>query len=243
MPEPGAAPTATLVEVLDEHAAEVAGALDLIARTFERSERHALDELRSELEEKRRRLVPRNRPHLLAAVADGQVVGAIYGVYLAGPNCGFVAYVAVDPGHRGGGLARRLRAELSRCFRRDAVETGQEELAWIAGEVRRASPWLTRLVRDRGAIPLDFTYYHPGIGPGDDAEPYTLYLEPISETRRELPVLFVRRIAFAIFRVAYRVRYPLLRPNFRAMLEELEGRTLIGPHPEVMSRAEAREPE
>jgi GNAT superfamily N-acetyltransferase len=236
MPESGRRP-ARIAELSDERSAEAAAALALIERTFAARDRHAPQELRSELEEKRLELVPRNRPHLFAALADGEVVGAIYGVYMAGPNCGFVAYVAVEPEHRGGGVARRLRAELAERFRGDARAVGHDELGWVVGEVKRSSPWLTELVRRRGAIPLDLEYFHPGMAPGDGREPYSLYLEPVGDIRRELPVLLVQRIIFAVYRVAYRVRHPLMRPGFRAMVEALDGRAVVGPHREVIERA------
>jgi hypothetical protein len=165
------------------------------------------------------------------------VVGAAYGIYLAGPNCGFVAYVAVHPDQRGGGIARELRAQLSASFRADAIADGNEELAWIVGEVRRSSPWLEQLVRTRGAIPLDFDYFHPGMSPGGDHEPYTLYLEPMGDTRQALPVLLVRRVVYQVYRIAYRVRHPLMRTNFRRMMDELEGRDEVGPSADVLARA------
>lgn len=240
MPEPlGLQDGARVVEVQDERSPVCEAALELIRSTFSVRDRHPSEELRSELEEKRRDLVPRNRPHLLALLLEGRVVGAAYGVYLAGPNCGFVAYVAVDPECRGGGFARRLRSQLARCFRADAAAAGHQGLAWIAGEVRRSSPWLEQLVRRRGAIPLDFTYYHPGMDPGGDHEPYVLYLEPMGDTRRALPVALVRRMVYQVYRLAYRVRHPLMRPNFRRMMEELEGRTEVGPNEEVLARAHA----
>jgi ribosomal protein S18 acetylase RimI-like enzyme len=235
MPETGR--PVRITELLDERSADAAAALALIERTFAPRDRHAPQELRSELEEKRLELVPRNRPHLFGALVDGVVVGSIYGAYMAGPNCGFVAYVAVDPDHRGGGIARQLRAELAERFRGNARAVGHDELGWVVGEVRRSSPWLTELVRRRGAIPLDLEYFHPGMSPGDGREPYSLYLEPVGDIRRELPVLLVQRIIFAVYRVAYRVRHPLTRPGFRAMIEELDGRAVVGPHREVVERA------
>jgi GNAT superfamily N-acetyltransferase len=238
MPEPPAGrDAARIVEVEDERSDECRGAIELIEETFRPVDRHAPGELLSELEEKRRQLVPRNRPHLLAAVLEERVVGAAYGVYLAGPNCGFVAYVAVHPQARGGGIARRLRARLAECFRADAAADGHQGLAWIVGEVRRSSAWLEQLVRRRGAIPLDFTYYHPGMFPGGGQEPYTLYLEPQGDSRRSLPVLLVRRIVYQVYRIAYRVRHPLTRPGFRSMMDELEGREEVGANQEVMARA------
>jgi hypothetical protein len=100
----------------------------------------------------------------------------------------------------------------------------------VLGEVRATSPWLRRLVRTRGAIPFDLDYYHPGMAPGDvGALPA---LSPARRRfRRELPVVLARRILYAIYRRAYRVRYPLQRPSFVAMIDQLDGRETVGVHP------------
>ena len=51
------------------------------------------------------------------------------------------------------------------------------------------------------------------------------------------PELEVRQMLYAIYRRAYRVRYPLERENFRAMLDEISSRETIGAHPDVVQRA------
>src|SRR5690606_13952474 len=132
---------------------------------------------------------------------------------------------------RGRGVGRLLRAELVARTRADAQRSGQADLNWVLGEVRAANPWLRQLVRKRGAIPFDLTYYHPGMAPGTDAPPYVLYRQPVADGREELPAELVRQIIYAIYRRAYRVRYPLQHPGFVAMLRELENRAIVGAHP------------
>jgi GNAT superfamily N-acetyltransferase len=214
-------PTYRITEVLDERAPEATAALELIRASFTGRDRQSMDELRSELEEKRRGLLSAYDYHLVVALDEGDAVaGAVAGAYLEGVNAGFVLYLAVAEPHRGRGLGRRLRTELVRLLRENAQEEGHPDLSWVLGEVRSDSPWLDRLLRG-GALTFDFDYYHPGMSPGDGTPRYTLYREPVADRRARLPRPLVRRILYSIYRRAYRVRYPLERPGFRAMLAEV----------------------
>jgi len=234
MPEHGQARRSrvAIVQIADEREALAEAALDLIAESFPSHERQPLSELRSEIEEKRRRLLQPYDFHLFAAVEHGtNVLAMAAGAYLAGINAGFVSYLAVRQDARRGGVGRRVRAALVEAFREDARRTGHEDLNWVLGEVRTDGHWLSSLVRNRGAIVFDLNYYHPGMLL-ESAPPYALYREPIGDHRRELPADEVRRIIYAVWRRGYRVRYPLERTTFQAMLEELEGREVVRMHPE-----------
>jgi GNAT superfamily N-acetyltransferase len=222
-----------IVEVLDERDPLAAAALSLIEETFAPADRQPLHEMLAEVAERRHGLFSNYNYHLLTAVfADDPVpAGSIVGVYLGGVNAGFVMYLAVRREYRGRRIARLLRPRLIEAFRADARQTGFDDLGWVLGEVRARSPWLRRLIRTRGAIPFDFDYYHPGMTPGT-GEPYILYRQPVSDTRRELPVALTRRIIYAIYRRAYRVRYPLQRPGFSAMLAQLQQKHTVGVHPD-----------
>jgi GNAT superfamily N-acetyltransferase len=223
-----------IVEIVDERDPLAEGALELIAEAFPPHERQPLAELRSEIEEKRRELLLPFDFHLFAGVDesdDERVVAAGSGAYLAGINAGFISYLAVREGVRGQGVGQEVRVALVEAFREDARRTGRDDLAWVLGEVRTDGHWLESLIRNRGAIPFDLTYYHPGMvlegGP-----PYALYREPIGDPRRELPLAEVRRVLYAVWRRGYRVRYPLERATFQAMLAELEERERVGLPPE-----------
>jgi GNAT superfamily N-acetyltransferase len=212
-----------VVELSDERDRRADEALQLIRQSFDRRDRQSLDELRSELEEKRRNLLSAYDYHLIVAVdGEDRVGGAVAGAYLEGVNAGFIMYLAVRPEHRGQGIASRIRAELVEAFRTNARDAGNEDLNWVLGEVRSDSPWLARLLH-RGAILFDFDYYHPGMAPGDGTPRFNLYREPILDSRPVLPRSVTRRILYSIYRRAYRVRYPLERPGFCAMLEALGG--------------------
>jgi GNAT superfamily N-acetyltransferase len=225
-------PDIEIVEVDDERIPLADEAIALFERTFDRRDRHAVDELRSEIAEKRLELLPPFDFHLLVAHAEGHVSGAIMGCYMAGANAGFVNYLAVPESMRGMGVGRLLRPRLVELFKGDALRHSDTQLAWVIGEVRLDNPWMRRLVRNRGAIPFDLTYYHPGMRPSSNAPPYVLYRQPFADRRVELPTSFVRRILYTVYRRAYRVRYPLEHEGFRNMLSQLEGREVIGAHPD-----------
>lgn len=233
---PDAAPP-RLVEVLDERDAIAERALGLIERAFPPRERQPIAQIAMEIAEKRLGLLTSYDFHLIAAVSDGdEVMAVVSGVYLGGVNTGFVTYLAVDRAHRARRVGRGLRTALIDAFRRDARALEWPDLAAVVGEVRLDSPWLQRLVRDRAVLPLDLTYFHPGEDPSSPDAEWILYRQPVADERSELPVGEVRQLLYAIWRRAYRVRWPLERVGFQAMLSELAGRTHVGPHAAVPSR-------
>jgi GNAT superfamily N-acetyltransferase len=208
----------------DESSPLTEGALALIESTFDRPERQGIAQLRSEVEEKRLGLLYSYDFHLFGvADAEDHVLGTIVGAYLESVNCGFVTYLAVTPDARGDGIGEQLRARLVAAFRENARDAGYDDLDFVLGEVRSASPWLQKLI-DGGAIPFAIDYHHPGMTPGAGQPAYTLYREPISGTREELSPQQVRRMLYSIYRRVYRVRYPLERPGFRVMIDELAER-------------------
>lgn len=232
--------TGRIVEVDDERDELAEKALALITECFPSHERQPLSELRSEIEEKRLALLDPFDFHLFVMVDGDQVIATVAGVYLAGINAGFITYLAVRPEARGRRVARDVRSAIVAAFRDDARRQGHDDLAWVLGEVRADGRWLGSLVRNRGAIPFDLTYYHPGMVL-EAAPPYALYREPVGDHRREVPAAEVRRAIYAIWRRGYRVRYPLERTTFRAMIDELEGQEIVGVHPEYNAVREKRE--
>ena len=228
------APAARIVEIDDERTPLAQEALRLLEDAFLPQERQPLEQIAMEIAEKRLGLLTSYDFHLFAAEAeDGRVTGISAGVYLGGVNAGFVTYLAVRPETQGQQLGRQMRVRLVDAFREDARRLDWEELHGVVGEIRLENPWLRRLVRDRGALPLDLTYYHPGVVPGDPAERWVLYRQPIGDFRPALPADEVRQLLYAIWRRAYRVRWPLERKGFLEMLQQLENRPMVGPHPEV----------
>jgi hypothetical protein len=222
-----------IVEIVDERDALAERALALVHETFAPADRQPISEMMSELAERRLGMFSSYNYHLIAAVNPGEAdpAGAIIGVYLGGVNAGIVLYLAVRKQDRGRRVARLLRPRLIEAFQADARAGGHADIAFVLGEVRAESPWLRRLVRTRGAIPFDLDYYHPGMAPGAGTR-YVLYRQPFGDARTELTVGHTRRILYSIYRRAYRVRYPLQREGFMAMLRQLEGRETVGVHPD-----------
>jgi ribosomal protein S18 acetylase RimI-like enzyme len=219
-----------IVEVLDEREPLARAALALIESAFPPNQRQPLNQIAMEVAEKRMGLLTSYDFHLLAAPEGDDVAAVAAGLYLGGVNAGFVTYLAVRPEHRARHLGRMMRSRLVKCFGEDARRAEWDELRWVLGEVRIDNPWLQRLVRDRAAIPFDLRYYHPGIAPVESGEHWVLYRQPVGDFREALPAVEVRQLIYAIWRRAYRVRWPLERDGFVAMLKELEGREMVGAH-------------
>jgi len=222
-----------VVEIEDERSGIAAQALGLILETFASAERQPIDHIGMEIGEKRLGLSTACDYHLLAVVDPDaeRVLAVTSGVYLGGVNAGFVMYLAVERSARKQRLGRTLRVALVDRFREDAQKLGWPSLAAVVGEVRRESPWLRRLVRDRDVLPLDLNYYHPGEVPSQTPSPWLLYRQPIADDRAALPAGEVRQLIYAIWRRAYRVRWPLTQEGFFVMLEELAGRDQVGADP------------
>lgn len=224
--------------MIDERSREAEEALGLIHEYFPRSDRHAISELRSEIAEKRYRLLePFDFHQLVVLNPESNVVATCAGVYLAGVNAGFVTYLVVRREYRNRQLGRWLRQSLVESFKENALAAGYEELNWVLGEVRIDSPWLMTLVRMGSVIPFDLEYFHPGLQPGTSEKRYVLYREIIADPRKAIPANETARILYAIYRRAYRVRYPLERENFKSMIDQIEGQEEIGPNPEVLRLA------
>jgi GNAT superfamily N-acetyltransferase len=216
-----------VVEIRDERDPLARAALDLISHAI--WDVQPVEDLLSELEECRRDLPSGGEHHLIALVGNETPLAAVAGVYLEAVNAGFITYLAVHEEERGRLLGRRLRQHLVDTFRRDAARRGQD-LAWTVGEVRRESPWLQTLVSHGQAIPFDFSYFHPWQARRTEGR-YVLYREPVTDPRAELPGHEVLQLVYAIWRCAYRVRFPLQSATFTYMVDQLESRDSVGVDP------------
>lgn len=227
-----------VVEVADERSELARRALELIIQCI--GDVQPLEDLLSELEERRLALPSGGNYHLLALLApdDDRPLAAAAGVYLQGVNAGFITYLAVRSDQRGRRLGSELRAHLVESFRADAERLRGTDLAFTVGEVRRKSAWLRTLVQDGRAIPLDLRYLHPWM-PRQADRAYVLYREPVGDKRPELPAEEAQRLVYAIWQRAYRIRFPLQSDTFRYMLRQLEGRQTVGADPDFLSFAEA----
>lgn len=227
----GSASGSRIMEVGDERGTIADQALSLIRRTFPARDRDPIEQIAMEIGEKRMGLLTSSDFHLFTLLDESaRVVGVASGVYLGGVNQGFVTYLAVEEGFRERRAGTRLRNVLVDAFRHDAANFDWRGLAAVVGEVRLDNPWLRRLVSDRAVLPLDLRYYRPSQELDEAAARWVLYRQPVEDDRAELPTGEVRQLLYAIWRRAYRVRWPLEREGFHRMLNELEGRTHVGAH-------------
>ncbi len=224
-----------VVRLQDEREPVALAALELFVDEI--GDVQPMADLLSELEEGRRGMYSGGGYHLLAMLDEGEKpAAAAAGIYLRGIDAAFVTYLAVRADQRRRRLGRKLRAHLTESIRQEAVRLDGNDPAWIVGEVRRRSPWLRTLVRAGKAIPFDFPYFHPWM-PRSAEGRYVLYREPVADPRPELPAEEVARLLYAIWRRAYRVRFPLQNDVFRYMLAQIEARGTIGVHPDFREGA------
>ncbi len=220
-----------VVVVDDERTPLATEALELISVAI--GDVQPVNDLLSEVEERRRGMPSGGDYHLLAMVGpDGRAAAAAAGIYLEGVNAGFVTYLAVRPDLRGQLLGRGLRGHLVESIRAEARRKNGADPAWLVGEVRRGSPWLQTLVGAGRVIPFGFPYFHPWM-PRRSEGRYVLYREPMADARAELPAEEVVRLVYAIWRRAYRIRFPLQSETFCYMIDRVKASGTIGPDPEL----------
>ncbi|WP_420129697.1 hypothetical protein [Longimicrobium sp.] len=219
-----------VVVVDDERAPLATEALELISTSI--GDVQPVNDLLSEIEERRRGMPSGGDAHLLAMVDDdGRAAAAAAGIYLEGVNAGFITYLAVRKDLRGKLLGRGLRGHLVNSIRAEARRKNGADPAWIVGEVRSGSPWLQTLVGAGQAIPFGFPYFHPWMQRRSEGR-YVLYREPLADTRAKLPAQEVVRLVYTIWRRAYRIRFPLQSETFCYMIERLQAAGTIGAHPD-----------
>jgi hypothetical protein len=217
-----------VVAIDDERVPLARETLELISESI--GDVQPVDDLLSELEECRRGMSTGGDYHLLAMIdGDGRPAAAAAGIYLEAVNAGFITYLAVRSDVRGMFLGRGLRAHLVEAIRQESQrKTGGDPL-WVVGEVKRQSPWLRTLVSAGEAIPFAFPYFHPWM-PRRSEGRYVLYREPMADARPTLPADEVVRLVYAIWRRAYRIRFPLQSETFCYMIQQLESAVTIGTH-------------
>lgn len=219
-----------VVTIEDERTPLATEALELIAHSI--GDVQPVNDLLSEVEERRRGMPSGGDYHLLAMVDDdGRATAAAAGLYLEGVNAGFITYLAVRQDVRGKLLGRGLRRHLVDAIRGEARRKTGGDPAWVVGEVRSGSPWLQTLVGAGKVIPFDVPYFHPWMSRRSEGK-YVLYREPLADARRELPADEVVRLVYAIWRRAYRIRFPLQSDTFCYMVDRVKATGTIGTHPD-----------
>ena len=169
--------------------------------------------------------------HIVVGERGERLEGVATGTYFASLNIGFIGYLAVDQQQRSHGLGATLRNTLLELFDGDAWYLHGRPATAVVGEVEPDNPWLDRLVRSRGALPLDIEYQQPEIRSGKEKRPLVLYYQGLTGHRLSLPVEEVKGLLYAIWHHAYKVVNPFDDPAFREMLHSLAGREVVGPRP------------
>lgn len=224
-----------VVTIADEREPIAREALELISESI--WDVQPVDDLLTEIEESRRGIASDGDYHLLAMVdGKGRPAAAAAGIYLEAVNAGFITYLAVREDVRGMQLGRGLRAHLVDSMCDEARRKRGVDPAWTVGEVKRESPWLRTLVSEGRAIPFAFPYFHPWM-PRRSEGRYVLYREPLADARPTLPADEVVRLVYAIWRRAYRIRFPLQSETFCYMLNYLETHGTIGTHADFADAA------
>jgi GNAT superfamily N-acetyltransferase len=122
--------------------------------------------------------------HLIAAVRDVTVLGAIYGHLIAdiGPDnqgIGFVTYIAVRPERRRQGIGTMLLNELKTRVNEDALLLCKKPIIGMVYEIEQAGKEAIKACVSRlNAAWLDVVYYQPAVRPGYVPERMDLWYQP-----------------------------------------------------------------
>jgi GNAT superfamily N-acetyltransferase len=122
--------------------------------------------------------------HLIAAVQNGKVLGAIYGHLIAdiGPDnqgIGFVTYVAVHRSHRKQGIGTMLLKALKTRVNEDALTRCNKPIIGMVYEIEEAGKEAIKgCVSRLNAACLDVVYYQPAVRSGYGPEQMDLWYQP-----------------------------------------------------------------
>ena len=122
--------------------------------------------------------------HLIAAVQDGKVLGAVYGHLIAdiGPDnqgIGFVTYVAVHQECRKQGIGTMLLKALKTRVNEDALLLCNKPIIGMVYEIEEAGKEAIKgCVSRLNARPLDVVYYQPAVRSGHGPERMDLWYQP-----------------------------------------------------------------
>ena len=122
--------------------------------------------------------------HLIAAVQDSKVLGAVYGHLIAdiGPNnqgIGFVTYVAVHQERRRQGIGTMLLKAIKTRVNEDALTLCNKPIIGMVYEIEEAGKEAIKgCVSRLNARPLDVVYYQPAVRSGQGPERMDLWYQP-----------------------------------------------------------------
>ncbi len=198
---------------------------------------------------------PKNRPeyllvqdgytlHLIAAVYDQKVIGAVYGHLISrittkNKSAGFVTYVSVDAEYRRRGIGTRLIRAMQSTIENDAIRITGKPIFGMVYEIEEAGKeGIKKTVSTFGAKPLDIVYYQPALRPGYHPERLNLWFQPVpplspeQSSRFTLRADIVRDLVRNMLVMEYvgpEVKgFDLSSASYSAFLESIQGKSAIG---------------
>jgi GNAT superfamily N-acetyltransferase len=162
---------------------------------------------------------------VLLAVADGdRVLGGVCAEHYRSSRCGLVTYIAVEPQHRGAGVARTLmRAAVGRL---DAVARDQgaplraifaeaEDPSRVEAIRQAAANERLRILKRLGARAVDLRYVQPGLSSGGGRARHLMLLR-LGGGEAPIGSAIVRDFIHEFYR-ALGIADPEADPDFAAM--------------------------
>jgi len=182
--------------------------------------------------------------HLIAAIHDQQVVGAIYGHLISritdeNKSVGFVTYITVHPNFRRRGIGTSLIRELQRVVDGEAIRLTGKNIFGMVYEIEEAGKeGIKTTVSKLDARPLDIVYCQPALRLGYEPEQMNLWLQLILTVAREsvsmftLPVEVVHDLVKNMLAMEYvgpklKGFDPASMP-YTAFLSSIQGKQVIG---------------
>ena len=125
--------------------------------------------------------------HLIAAVQDNKVVGAIYGHLIADiepdkRGIGFVTYIGVSHGHRRQGIGTKLIHALKERVEEDALRITRKPIIGMVYEIEGQGKEAIKACVNKHAWPLDVVYYQPALRSGYAPERMDLWFQSCEPT-------------------------------------------------------------
>ncbi len=182
--------------------------------------------------------------HLIAAVYEQKVTGAIYGHLISritsgNMSAGFVTYVGVRANYRRRGIGTRLIKALQSTIENDAIRMTGKSIFGMVYEIEEIGKTdIKKTVNTFGAQPLDIVYYQPALRPGYPAERLNLWFQPVPPLSSEQSSHFSLRadIVRGLVRNLLVMEYvgpgikgfDLSSASYSAFLESVQGKSTIG---------------
>ncbi len=182
--------------------------------------------------------------HLIAAMRDKQVIGAIYGHLISritsgNWSAGFVTYISVHRDYRRRGIGTRLISALNRMVENDAIRmTGKSIFGMVYEIEEEGKEEIKATVKKLGARPLDIVYYQPALRLGYNPVQMNLWFQPVPPLASEQIMQFTLQtdIVKGLIRNMLVMEYvgPELKgfdlnsKSYSAFLESIKGKNAIG---------------